>query len=135
MTMTLRLPEHLRAQIMEQARAAYPGECCGLLLGHRGDAADVVLLHPAQNLQTRNDRFEMAPDDHFAALKKARAQKLDVIGCYHSHPHGAAKPSATDIAGAGEQDFIWLIAAGEALNAFVYSGVSFEDAELVTSSS
>jgi proteasome lid subunit RPN8/RPN11 len=136
MTMKLRLPEHLRAQIMAQARAAYPGECCGLLLGHAREAtSDVVALYPARNLEMRNDRFEIAPEDHFAALKRARAEGLGVIGCYHSHPDGVARPSATDLAGAGEQGFIWLIAADDALAAFVYSGDSFEDAELVTSSS
>ncbi len=135
MTVTLRLPEALRAQIMMAARAAYPGECCGLLLGHRGAVANLVALHPARNLQSRNDRFEIAPEDHFAALKRARSEGLEIIGCYHSHPDGAARPSATDLAGASEQDFIWLIAAGDALAAFVYSGDSFCEAVLVTSSS
>jgi len=138
--MKLRLPETLQAQIMEQARAAFPRECCGLLLGHRvpghrGEAVQVVALHPARNLAPRSDRFEIAPEDHFAALKRARAESMAVIGCYHSHPDGAARPSDTDLAGAGEQDFIWLIAARGALAAFVYSGTSFREAALVISSS
>ena len=78
------------------------------------------------------------PADQFAAQKAARAQGQAIIGCYHSHPGGQAQPSAADLAGAGEEDFLWLIASGETLNAFVYSRGGFArldwGADWVTSS-
>jgi len=129
--MKLRLPENLRAQIVAQARAAHPGECCGLLLGRNGDTAEVLALYPARNLQARNDRFEIAPEDHFAALKRARAEKMDVIGCYHSHPDGAAQPSATDLAGAGEEGFFWVIVAGDDMAACIYRDRIFRAIDLI----
>jgi proteasome lid subunit RPN8/RPN11 len=130
-----RLPDELRARILHQVRTAHPRECCGLLEGERRDDVFIVqALHPARNLSSEADRFEIDPRDHVAAVKKARANGAGVIGCYHSHPEGAPRPSARDLAGAGEEDFLWLIAAGEALAAFVYLRGEFVGADWVTSS-
>jgi proteasome lid subunit RPN8/RPN11 len=115
------LPEDLRARILQEAGLAFPGECCGLVEGTRsGGAFQVAALHSARNLASAPDRFEIAPEDHFRALKAARANGRTLIGCYHSHPNGRAEPSAIDKAGAGEENFLWLIAAGGTLGAFVY---------------
>ena len=147
--MKLALPREFRTRIEAHARAAYPKECCGLLEGVRhGDAVRVLALHGARNIAARRDRFEIHPEDHFAVLKDARAKGHVLVGCYHSHPGGAPLPSETDRAGAGEDDFLWLIAAlaqADApvrLGAFVYRAAVFEPvtlteadgADLVTSS-
>jgi proteasome lid subunit RPN8/RPN11 len=135
--MKLALPEGLRARIVAEARAAAPRECCGLVLGHRrSDAAAATALHPARNLAQTMDRFAIDPADQFSAQRAARAARVSVIGCYHSHPGGAARPSAADLAGAGEEGFLWLIATPEgALAAFVYPRGVMTGADLVTSSS
>ena len=131
----VRLPDELRARILHQARTAHPRECCGLLEGVRDDGVFIVqALHPARNLSPEADRFEIDPRDHIAAVKKNRARGAAIIGCYHSHPEGAPRPSARDLAGAGEEDFLWLIVAGERLEAFVYSEGVFVGADWVTSS-
>jgi proteasome lid subunit RPN8/RPN11 len=125
------LADELRLRILEEARAAFPKECCGLLEGIRAeDAFRIAALHPAHNLATRPDRFEIAPEDHIKALKTARAHGRRIVGCYHSHPDGRAEPSATDEAGAGEEEFVWLIAAGDRLAGFVYRRGQFSGADL-----
>jgi proteasome lid subunit RPN8/RPN11 len=127
------LPCVLRAQILREARASR--ECCGLLEGTRGgDRFRITALHPVQNLAREDDRFEMNPRDQIAAQKAARGNDRAIVGCYHSHPNGCAEPSAADRAGAEEEDFLWLIAAGENLNAFVYLRGEFVGADWVTSS-
>ena len=109
------------------ASAAYPNECCGLLEGARdGDVFRVQALHPARNLAAHSDRFEIDAADHIAAQKAARANGHAIIGCYHSHPAGAAAPSATDHAGAAQNDFLWVIVAGEELGCFVYRDGGFQ---------
>ena len=135
--MKVALPPALRAQILAEARAAAPRECCGLVLGTRaGHTAAAATLHPARNLAAAADRFELAPEDHFAALRAARQQGQAVIGCYHSHPNGAARHSVHDVAGAEEDNFLWLIATPDgALAAFVYFDGVMTGADLVTSSS
>jgi len=129
--MKLTLPQVLRAQILAEARAAAPRECCGLVLGRRtaGEAA-ILALYPARNTAGAADRFAIAPEDQFTAQRTARASGQAVIGCYHSHPGGAAMPSAADLAGAGEDGFLWLIATPQALAAFVFEKDGFAAAEL-----
>lgn len=106
--------------------AAYPNECCGLLEGEReGDIFHVHALHLARNLAARSDRFEIDPAGHIAAQKTARANGRAIIGCYHSHPDGAAEPSQTDAAGAAQDDFLWIIVAGGELGCFVYRDGGF----------
>lgn len=133
--MKVALPAPLAAQIRAAARAASPNECCGLIEGVRdGENFRAVAAHPARNLAASPDRFQIDPADHIAASKAARANHHAIIGCYHSHPGGKAQPSATDLAGAGEENFLWLIASGEDLAAFVYLRGRFTGADWVTSS-
>jgi proteasome lid subunit RPN8/RPN11 len=147
--MKLVLPSMLRTQVVEAAGAGFPRECCGLIEGEwQGATALAMALHPARNSDERNDRFAIHPEDHFAALRQARAHGRALIGCYHSHPNGSPSPSATDRDGAGEENFLWLIAALSAadgpvtVEAFVYSAAGFFSiglteavgADLVTSS-
>lgn len=135
--MKLLLPPELRTGIEDHARASLPRECCGLIEGVcEGGLARVLVLHPARNIAPGIGRFEVAPEDHFQALREARANNRGLIGCYHSHPNGEAKPSAHDLAGAGEEGFLWLIASLSGretpvtLAAFVYSATVFFPVEL-----
>jgi len=135
MTRRVELPAALAGALATQARAASPQECCGLLEGIRDtDRWRVTALHPARNLSPFADRFEIDPRDQFAAQKAARANAAAIIGCYHSHPGGQAQPSAADRAGAGQEDFVWLIAGSEGIAAFVYLRGEFFGADCVTSS-
>jgi proteasome lid subunit RPN8/RPN11 len=129
------LPAALADAIRAEARRAAPHECCGLLEGVRtSDGFIIQALHPARNLSDDPDRFAIDPRDHFSALRAARANRRAIIGCYHSHPRGRAEPSVSDRTGAEEDNFLWLIAAGGAVNAFVYFGGEFLGADCVTSS-
>ena len=83
------------ADMLAHARAESPRECCGLLIG-KGES--VVRSVRARNLEAKATRYLIDPEDHFAAIRSARAEGLDVIGAYHSHPSSAPIPSATDIA-------------------------------------
>ena len=127
------LPAPLAAQIRAEAIAAWPAECCGLIEGLCGDGIfDARALHPTSNRATASDRFEIAPEDHIAAFKAARVRGHRLIGCYHSHPNGRLQPSSHD--GAGEEDFLWLIAAADGgcadLAAWLYRAGRFTPLEL-----
>jgi proteasome lid subunit RPN8/RPN11 len=139
MTSRVELPAALAHKIRSQTRAAGPAECCGLIEGVRqGEQFRVTALHPARNLSADPGRFEINPSDQFAAQRAARARGTQIIGCYHSHPHGSTEPSEADLVGAGEENFLWLIAGGESLKAFVYLDGAFTGlvigADWVTSS-
>ena len=121
----------LRAQILREAKAAFPRECCGLIEGVRdGASVRAMALYPARNLSPEADRFEIDPADHFVALRAARARGHDIVGCYHSHPNGEPAPSPRDADGAAERGFVWLIAAATpsadaVLKAYVFDGEAF----------
>lgn len=134
-TRSVELAAALKDAILAEAAGAFPRECCGLLEGVRdGGVFRVRAVHPVANTAMAADRFEIDPAAHLAVRKAARARGQAVIGCYHSHPDGRAQPSATDLAGAGENEFLWLIAAGGELVAFVYRDLEFVGADWVTSS-
>ena len=79
--------------ILAHAAEDAPREACGLLIG-RGLAVHRAVR--ARNQARTDTRYEVSPEDHFAAVKAARADALEVIGGYHSHPGSPAEPSPTD---------------------------------------
>ncbi len=101
------IPDSVLADIFAHARAEAPRECCGLLVGA---AATVVRSVRARNLGEGNARYLVDPEDHFKAIRAARADALEIIGAYHSHPCSPPVPSPTDIAEAhGGPEFLYLI--------------------------
>jgi proteasome lid subunit RPN8/RPN11 len=131
--MTLILPGRLCARIKAEARAASPRECCGLIEGvAQAEGFRAIALHPSRNLSILQDQFEIDPAAHIAAARSARAKDHGIIGCYHSHPYGDNEPSARDLAGAAQENFVWLVAAPSGIAAFVYSAGGFTPIGLVT---
>jgi desampylase len=95
--------------IEAHARRDAPHECCGLLLGTPTEIVEAV---PARNIATNpSRRYEIAPEDHFAVMRRCResAEGLGVVGGYHSHPRSQPIPSPTDLEQAF-QEFIYVIA-------------------------
>lgn len=100
----------LQEQLRDEARRAYPRECCGLIEGMiEGAAARVTALRPMPNVATEADRFEIDPAAHIALLRDLRGTGREIIGCYHSHPNGRAEPSERDRESANDESFLWLI--------------------------
>lgn len=130
MVEAIEISASLREQLAQEARNAFPRECCGLVEGVReGAIVRIVRLHATRNLVDASDRFEIDPKSQFALMRALRGTGREVVGCYHSHPNGRAEPSARDLAEAGEMDFVWLIVAvaGEvsSLDAHVFDGQVF----------
>lgn len=124
------LPPEFAAQIEREARAAVPRECCGLIEGRRdGNCAIVTALHPVPNRSLEPDRFELDPVTHLRLMREAREAGHTIIGCYHSHPNGLPQPSERDAQGAGETDFLWLVAGvtekAMTLGIFAWTGRDF----------
>ena len=101
----------LRA-IESAAEAAYPEESCGLLVGEGADLLRLTALHPSPNLaEDRRRRFEVDPALLLRLHKSLRASEQRLIGLYHSHPEGPAKPSAHDLSRAWQPELAWLLTA------------------------
>jgi proteasome lid subunit RPN8/RPN11 len=88
-------------QIMvSHAQGTFPDECCGVMVGSvDGESKLVTAAFALENAYKgkQEDRYEIRPEDLLAADKKARAQGLDLIGIFHSHPDCDAYFSKTDL--------------------------------------
>ncbi|MGE5506610.1 MAG: M67 family metallopeptidase [Actinomycetota bacterium] len=102
-------PQQLK-QIADAAEAAWPRECCGLLVGRGVRVVHVTRVVPAANLAPAANRFDLDPRTRLAVERELRGTPERVVGHYHSHPDGSTRPSATDLAAAYEPDLVWLIA-------------------------
>jgi desampylase len=104
---------HALRSVAAHARDAWPQECCGLLLG---TTRSIEAAYRARNdHEERRTRYLVRPEDHFAAIRVARARTLEIVGAYHSHPAGRPRPSATDRDEAHAGGFIYLIAGSRRL--------------------
>jgi len=127
---SLILSAALHRQLIAEARGVYPKECCGLIEGVRkADTIEATALHPARNLADAPDAFEIDPAEHIRLLRTLRGSRRAIIGCYHSHPNGEARPSPRDHAGAQDENFVWLIASVDASGAAETAAFVFRDGD------
>ena len=101
------------------ARSGYPYEICGVLVGGLDGAVPRVRrVVPVTNRETERPavRYQIAPEDLIAVQRAARAEGLDIVGYYHSHPDHPARPSETDrrIAAEGLSDGVVHVVVGVA---------------------
>ena len=130
------IPGGLQARIAQEARAALPKECCGLLVGNvEGERFRVLYLRATRNMVTEPDSFEIDPAVQIALMRALRGSGRRIIGCYHSHPNGTGEPSDRDRASSFEMGFVWLIAsisgAKTHLRAFVRVDAGFRELTLL----
>lgn len=127
------------AAMSAAAAGVWPREACGLLVGRRdGDAIEVRRILTTPNVaDTPERRFEVDPLALLAAHRAAREAGEELLGSWHSHPDGIARPSATDRARANTAGEVWLIvpvAEGRAglARAYLFDGATFTELALGT---
>lgn len=107
--MPIEVTRDVIAAIEAETLAAHPLECCGILLG-KGNRVTAVMR--ARNVHPQPARFfEIEPQALIDAHRNARGGGAEVMGYYHSHPHGPAVPSATDCELSAGDRSIWAIAS------------------------
>lgn len=99
------VPADVGAAIYAHARAAFPDECCGYLVGPRGGAAvDQAVAcrnaqaagdHPTAPERGPGSAFVIAGAELFAFARSLDGPRPARI-LYHSHPNGGAYFSAVD---------------------------------------
>ena len=95
----IEIPHGIRVRIGGLALAALPDECCGILLGEgAGELAIVLDAHSVENTHSgdRGRFYAIGPEALLAAHRVARDEGLEVVGFFHSHPSGDARPSVHD---------------------------------------
>jgi proteasome lid subunit RPN8/RPN11 len=92
------IPEVLLEEIRTHGRDTYPEECCGGLLGKRGEPARVSRIERIDNVRdvNRARRYEVSPQDYLRLERLAAENGAELLGFYHSHPDHPAVPSTYD---------------------------------------
>ncbi|MFZ4724929.1 MAG: Mov34/MPN/PAD-1 family protein [Paludibacter sp.] len=102
----IRIPASIYDGIVTQAYAELPNEACGLLVGIEGE---VVKQHALTNTDHSPDHFSFDPAEQFQVFRSARADSLEIIANYHSHPETPSRPSIEDIRLAYDPNILYLI--------------------------
>lgn len=90
----LSIPRGIHDELIAHAREGFPLEVCGILGGKDGVVERVFRM---TNTDASNEHFTMEPREQFAVAKELRAQGLEMLAVYHSHPESPARPSEEDI--------------------------------------
>lgn len=102
--------------LVDHARAEYPNEMCGVIVGDRpaADGGRALRWVATRNKAASPYRYEIHPDD-LLALAIATDDGDEVFwGIAHSHTHSPAQPSPTDVGLAFYPDAIYLLVSLEA---------------------
>ena len=110
-TISVILPDEIRAAIVSHARSEYPNEACGLIVG-AGPAADrgsALRFEATRNKAASPYRYEIHPEDLLRLTIETDDADEVFWGIVHSHTHTPAVPSPTDVGLAFYPDALYLL--------------------------
>jgi [CysO sulfur-carrier protein]-S-L-cysteine hydrolase len=102
----MRIAPELYAQMIEQARAEAPNECCGMIGSRDGEA---VRVYPTVNTAASPLRYEIDGAEQLRIYNEIEDAGLELGAIYHSHTRTAPYPSQTDINLAFYPDSLYVI--------------------------
>jgi proteasome lid subunit RPN8/RPN11 len=102
----MRIAPELYAQMIEQARAEAPNECCGMIGARDGEA---VRVYQATNAAASPLRYEIDGAEQIRIYNEIEASGLNLGAIYHSHTRTEPYPSQTDINLAFYPDSLYVI--------------------------
>jgi len=104
--MALQIKRPLFQAMIHHLQSALPLEACGLLAG----TDDLIRRrYEVDNILRSSTAYEMDPEQQVQAMLDIEEQGLSLLAIYHSHPHGPAFPSETDVAQAYFPEAVYLI--------------------------
>ncbi len=102
----MKIPRDISDAILAQGERESPNEACGYLAGTAGEVKKAI---PMTNVDRSPEHFSLDPREQFAALRHVRAEGLEILAVYHTHPASPARPSAEDIRLAYDPAIIYAI--------------------------
>lgn len=105
------IPNALRLQWIEACRRRLPYEACGVVFGrserNRLCVEGFALIRNAAADPSKAFFFE--PEDWIRAWYNAESGGRRIVGIFHSHPDGTARPSAADTDRRLDWGSYWII--------------------------
>jgi proteasome lid subunit RPN8/RPN11 len=80
-------------KVIQHATDSLPAEACGLLVGRNVGSRFIPITNTAASAR----EYEMDPSELIATMRSLRDSGEQLIAIFHSHPHGPAEPSKTDV--------------------------------------
>lgn len=105
------IPATIREAIVAHARAEYPNEACGVIVGDRPalDGGVARRWEPARNRAASPYLYEIHPDDLLRLTIETDDTDEVFWAIVHSHTHSPARPSQTDIRLALYPDALYVL--------------------------
>ena len=104
----MKMPKEIVEKIFVQGLREAPNEACGYLAGTGGTVVKAIAL---TNVDHSPEHFSLDPKEQFAAVRQLRAEGLEILAVYHTHPETPARPSEEDIRLAYDPSVIYVIAS------------------------
>jgi proteasome lid subunit RPN8/RPN11 len=97
--------------LIDHARAEYPNEMCGVIVGDRAAAegGSPLRWEPTRNRAASPLRYEIHPDDLLRLTIETENAGNEFWAIVHSHTHSPPRPSPTDVGLAFYPDAIYLL--------------------------
>ena len=97
--------------LIDHARAEYPNEMCGVIVGDRAAAegGSPLRWEPTRNRAASPLRYEIHPDDLLRLTIETENVGNEFWAIVHSHTHSPPRPSPTDVGLAFYPDAIYLL--------------------------
>ena len=91
----IQIRKDIYEQMIEEAKQAFPCECCGVLAGKESSATKI---YSVKNVDPDPETcFLMDSRTQFKVFKTIDKIYIDMVAIYHSHPNSECYPSARDI--------------------------------------
>lgn len=105
------IPATLVQALIDHARAGYPNEACGLVIGDRpaADGGRPLRFEATANKAASPYRYEIDPDDLYRLIVATDDADETFWAIVHSHTHTPAVPSPTDIGLAFYPDALYVL--------------------------
>jgi proteasome lid subunit RPN8/RPN11 len=105
------IPAVMVQQLIDQARAGFPNEACGVIVGDAPAAAGGRPLRwePATNAAASPFRYEIDSAELYRLTVATDDANEAFWGIVHSHTHTPARPSATDVGQAFYPDALYIL--------------------------
>ena len=108
---SVHLPSAIRDAMIEHARAEYPNEMCGLVIGDRpaAEGGRALRWEPARNAAASPYRYELDPSDLLRLTLETEDADEVFWAIAHSHVRSPAVPSPTDLGLAFYSDALYIL--------------------------
>jgi proteasome lid subunit RPN8/RPN11 len=108
---SVELPAAMLQALIDHARAEYPNEMCGVIVGDRpaSGGGRPLRWEATRNRAASPLRYEIHPDDLLRLTIETEDAGEEFWAIVHSHTHSPARPSQTDVGLAFYPDAIFLL--------------------------